>query len=144
MEVEIAKHWALHLVSSEQQAVLRLASGTHRLSRHSMSILEEANKLSVYEPPSEKLAGEAEGQFVLDDVRQNAGCAGLRIHSVGMFPAVERACDLDVPELPSFNVVAVLELPTNPEGAQANAQSSSIAITNSRRRLYDFHRLPRR
>src|SRR5580693_10630876 len=57
-------------------------------------------------------------------------------------PAAERTRNLDVPELPSFDVIAVLEHPTNPKWAHMDAQNSAIAVVDSRCPLHDFNGLP--
>ncbi len=86
-----------------------LAAGAHRLGRHSMAIFEKTNKLSAYEPAGKNLSCEAKGQFVLNVVCENATCGAVRLHSMGVFPAMERTFNLDVPELAPFDVIAVLE-----------------------------------
>jgi hypothetical protein len=117
-------------------------AGAHRPGRHSMAVFEKTNKLSAYEPAAKNLSCEAEGQFVLNVVCENASCGAVRLHSMGVFPAVERTFNLDVPELAPFDVIAVLEYPPNPEWAQVNAKNSTIAVMDSRCPLYDFNGLP--
>jgi hypothetical protein len=96
----------------------------------------------MYEPARKKFARKAKGQFIQDTVGQDASVGALRLHFMRVIPATERARNLDVPELPSFDVIAVLEHPSNPEWAHMYTQNSAIAITDSRRPLYDFNGLP--
>jgi hypothetical protein len=116
--------------------------GAHRLGRHSMAVFEKTNKLSAYEPAANYLSCKAKRQFVLNVVCENATCGAVRLHSMGVFPAVEWTFNLDVAELAPFDVIAVLKYPPNPEWAQVNAKNSTIAVMNSRCPLYDFNGLP--
>jgi hypothetical protein len=109
-----------------------------------MAIFEKACKLSMYEPAGKKFTHDTERQFVLDTVSQDASAGALRLHFMRVVPAAEGARNLDVPELPSLDVVAMLEHPSDPEWAHVDAQNSAIAVVDSRGPLYDFNGLPGR
>jgi len=133
---------AICFVRSEGQTLSRLASIVHRLGSHAVAIFEKACELSMYEPAGKKFTHNTERQLILNTVGQDASAGALRLHFMGMVPAAEGARNLDVPELPSFDVIAVLEYPPNPEWAHVDAQSSAVAVVDSRCPLYDFNGLP--
>lgn len=96
------------------------------------------------EPAGQNLTREAKGQLILNAIRKNAGTHALRLHFMSVFPSAKWARNLDVPELPSFDVIAVLEYPANSERTKMDAEDAAITVVDSRRRLQDFDRLPRR
>jgi hypothetical protein len=51
---------------------------------------------------------------------------------------------LHILESAALLIVAVLEFPKHAKWTKAHAQDSMVAITDSRRRLDDLHRFPRR
>jgi hypothetical protein len=142
MEHEIADGLAHPTPCRAKFSTSSFVVGEHRRGCHSMAIFKKTYKPSAYEPAAKNLSCEAKGQFVLNVVCENATCGAVRLHSMGVFPAVERAFNLDVPELAPFDVVAVLEYPPKPEWAQANAKNSTIAVMDSRCPLHDFNGLP--
>lgn len=89
----------------------------------------------MYEPTGNKLPREAERQLVLNAVGQDTGIRALRVHSMRVVPATERPRDLDVPELASFDVIAMFKDPANPEWPEVDAENAAIAIMDTRRRL---------
>jgi hypothetical protein len=107
-----------------------------------MAIFEQTSELSMYEPAGKKFTHNTERQLVSNAVSQDATADALRLHFMRVIPAAEGARNLDVPELPPFYVIAVLEHPPDPEWAHMDAQYSAIAVVDSRCPLYDFNRLP--
>ena len=63
-----------------------------------MTIREQPPQLSLHERLSQQPADEAERQFVLDRIFQQAGIGPLRNHPVDVLPETERACDLHIGE----------------------------------------------
>ena len=122
----------------ENHRLSGFAPCAHGLGCHLMAVFEQTSKLSVYEPACKKLPHRAEGQLISDAVSQDASAGALRLHFMRVIPTSKRARNLDVPELPSFDVIAVLEHPPNPEWAHMDAQNSAIAVVDSRCPLYDF------
>jgi hypothetical protein len=108
-----------------------------------MAIFEQASELSVYKPAGKKLTREAKGQLILNAVRQNTSTGALRLHSMRVFPTAKRARNLDVPELASFDVVAVFEHPANSKWSKMNAKDATIAVVDSWCPLHHFYRVPR-
>jgi hypothetical protein len=100
-----------------------------------MAIFEKASEFSMNEPAGKKLPGESKGQLILNVVRQDASTGALRLHFMCVFPAAKGARDLDIPELASFDVVAVFEHPANSEWSKVNAEDATIAVVDSRCRL---------
>jgi len=127
---------------SQSQIASRLASDAHSLGGHPVAIFEQTSELSMYEPAGKKFTHNTERQLILNAVSQDASAGALRLHFMGVIPAAEGARNLDVTELPSFDVIAVLEHPPDPEWAHMDAQNSAIAVVDSRRPLYDFNGLP--
>ena len=109
-----------------------------------MPVCKQLLQFSLYEPTRKKIRDRAHGQFVLDAILQPAGRGAIRDESVGMFPATEWARALEIPELSSFQVSTMLELPAHAKGPHAYSKCAARAIMNSGDALQNFNRVPGR
>jgi hypothetical protein len=125
-------------------ARFRICGRVKSLSNYAMAIFEKASKFALDKPAGQEIPDHSKRQLITNAIAKDAGASALRIHFMGVFPTAERAGDLDVAELASFDVIAMFEGPTNFEWTHLDAQCAAVAVTNSWRSLQDFDGLPRR
>lgn len=122
----------------------RIWIGAKGVSGYAMAIFEKANKFALDKPSGKEFPHHSKRQLITNTVSEQARAGTLRIHFVGVFPSAERAGNLEVAKLASFDVIAMHEGPANFEWAHTDAQDALVAVADSWRSLQDFDGLPGR
>jgi hypothetical protein len=116
----------------------------HGFGGDAVAVGEQLLKLSLDKAASQKIPEWTKRQFVVNAVLENADAVALRCKKMGVLPSVKRAGKLDISELASLDVVAMLKNPADAERAKAHAKRAAVAIANPGRAQLHFDGLPRR
>jgi len=109
-----------------------------------MAVPKQPRELAPRVPPAEPFAQSTKRQFVDDDIFEQARSGAIWREAMRVIPTAKWAGDLHIAELPTFNVIAVLENPADSKRPHAHTQHATIAIADPGRRLLHFHMLPGR
>lgn len=91
-----------------------------------MTPLEKALDFSADEISGDEIAETAERDLVGDFVEEEAGVGPIGEKAMGVFPAAERAANLDVSKLATRNIVAMLGDPEKAKRTDAKRHASAV------------------